>query len=606
MFNNIIYFLVVLLIFEVSYPEKSIEVPLIYDMAVALLFWAVLAAYSRTGFTRLLRLFQAGRQGGLAARYHTLVLRLSILAVFLFALDVYLLHLKYWLGMIPAADKFSALQGIPAVAIFLFYLSTIWYFAFPVYALAFQAKITRRSFITSNIKLNIPILFPWLILTFIYDLITVYRWSGPAGLLESPEGQILFFAVFMFALIIVMPPFIQYWWECKPFEPSERVNELKKFLNEMRFKYAGLLRWPLFEGRMMTAAILGIAPRFRYILVTDSLMETLDIDELKAVLAHEAGHAKYRHILFYVVFLLGYMFISFGLFDVFSYALASLPWFVKAFGENRPYAANAFYMALSIPILLSMFLYFRFLLGFFMRNFERQADLYSAVIMGTPSHTINSLEKIALFSGKTRDLPSWHHFSIRERVECLFETLKRPDLIKRHNRFITVSFAIYMVCMIGLGYLLNFGTLKQDIYYRMAGRALQEQIAGEPDNIVLLQGLALLYHETEKYSEAKDVYERILERDPTQTTALNNLAWILVTNTDKKLRDPQRGLFLAQKAVELERTPTFLDTLAEAYWANDFTEKAIETIEEAISLEKEDSSYYQKQLEKFKSSSKRK
>ena len=133
----------------------------------------------------------------------------------------------------------------------------------------------------------------------------------------------------------------------------------------MRFRYAGLLRWPLFEGRMMTAAIMGIVPRFRYILVTDSLMELLDLDELKAVLAHEAGHAKYRHILFYLIIILGYMFISFGLFDIFSYILASLPWFIRAFGENRPYASNAFYMALSIPILLSMFLYFRFLLGFF-------------------------------------------------------------------------------------------------------------------------------------------------------------------------------------------------------------------------------------------------
>ena len=39
-----------------------------------------------------------------------------------------------------------------------------------------------------------------------------------------------------------------------------------------------------------------------------------------------------------------------------------------------------------------------------MRNFERQADLYSAVAMGTPMLTVSSLEKIAFFSGeKQRD-----------------------------------------------------------------------------------------------------------------------------------------------------------------------------------------------------------
>ncbi|MBN1626433.1 MAG: M48 family metalloprotease [Deltaproteobacteria bacterium] len=602
MFNNIIYFLVVLLIFEVSYPGKSVDSPLIYDLAMALFLWACLAAYSRAGFNRLIRVYRNGNTEGLAARYHALVLRLSILAIFIFAIDVYLLHLKYRLSIIPGADSFSTLQGIPAIGIFLIYLCTIWYFAYPAYVSAFKTGVKRSSFITSNVKLNIPIIFPWLILALIYDLMTIYRWSGPAGILNNPEGQMLFFAVFMFILIIVMPPFVQYWWECRPFEPSDRVDELKRFLNEMPFRYAGLLRWPLFEGRMMTAAIMGIVPRFRYILVTDSLMELLNLDELKAVLAHEAGHAKYRHILLYLIIILGYMFISFGLFDVFYYTIASLPWFLKAFAENRPNVENAFYMALSIPILISMFLYFRFLMGFFMRNFERQADLYSAVVMGAPAHTINSLEKIALFSGKTRDLPSWHHFSIRERVECLLGTIKRPDLIKGHNRFVAISFAIYLICTIGAGYLLNFSNLKQDLYYRMAGRALQEQIAREPGNIDLLQGLALLYHETERHHEAKDAYERILKLDPNHATALNNLSWLLVTSPDVDMRDPQRALSLAEKAVELERTPVFLDTLAEAYWANGLTEKAIETIKEAISLEKDDSSYYSEQLEKFKPS----
>jgi Zn-dependent protease with chaperone function len=604
MFNNIIYFLIVLLIFEINYPENSIDSPLLYNLAMGVSCWAVLAAYSWAGFNRLLRLSKAGQYTGLSARYHALVLRLSILAILIFALDVNLFHLKYWLRMIPLADRFSVFQGIPAIALFLFYLSTIWYFAYPAYVQVFQSGVRRTPFIISNIKLNIPIIFPWLILAFISDLITVNQWSGPGGLLEQPESQMIFFAVFMCVLVVIMPPFIQYWWDCKPLENSERVNELKKFLNEIRFRYAGLLRWPLFEGRMMTAAILGIIPRLRYILITDSLMDALSLDELKAVLAHEAGHAKYRHMVFYIIFLLGYMFLSFGLFDIFSYILASSPWFINALGKSRPYATNAFYMVLSIPILLSMFIYFRFILGFFMRNFERQADLYSANIMGTPFHTVNSLEKIALLSGRIRDLPSWHHFSIRERVECLLETLKKPDLARRHNRFIAVSFFIYLACTFGLGYILDFSPLKQEIYYRMAGNILEEQALKEPNNIALLQGLAMFYHERGKYSDAKAIYERILELDSKQPTALNNLAWLLATVPDDKLKDPKKALTLAQKAVGLERSPTFLDTLAEAYWVNGSTQKAIETIREAITLEKKDSSYYQQQLEKFKSSQK--
>jgi Zn-dependent protease with chaperone function len=601
MFNNIIYFLIVLLIFEISYPENSSKSPFIFDLAMILTCWAVMAAYCRAGFKRLLRLSGSGQDIGLAGRYHSLVLRLSILAILLFISDVYIFHLKYWLQLIPLANKISLLQGIPAIALFLVYLSTIWYFAYPAYVTVFQSRLLRRSFVISNIKLNVPVFFPWMALTFVYDMITYFHWSGPGGFLDKPVGQMLFFAVFLCILVIFIPSLIRFWWECRPFEPSEKVEQLKQFLSEMHFRYAGLFRWSIFEGRMLTAAIIGFIPRLRYILVTDSLMDALSVEELKAVLAHEVGHAKYSHLVFYVIFLIGYMFLSFGLTDLFTVLLASSPYFIRTLGEGGSDTVNTFYMVLSIPILLSMFIYFRFILGFFMRNFERQADLYSAVVMGSPFPTINSLEKIGFHGGKIRNLPSWHHFSIRERVDCLLNTLKDPGLIRRHNRFISVSIVLFLVCTAGLGCFLNFGPMKQFLLNK-TGDTLQQQVLQNPDNISLLQSLATYYQEAGKDKEAIKTYDRILMLDSQQAVALNNLAWLLVTVKEKELRDPPKALPLAQKAVELERTPTFLDTLAEVYWANGNREKAVETIKEAIQLQKGDTSYYQKQLDKFISS----
>ena len=77
---------------------------------------------------------------------------------------------------------------------------------------------------------------------------------------------------------------------------------------------------------------------------------------------------------------------------------------------------------------LVLLIYFRYVMGFFMRHFERQADLYSALAIGTPEYTVSSLEKIAFAGGKSRDLPSWHHFSISERVACLRRTIGDPGL----------------------------------------------------------------------------------------------------------------------------------------------------------------------------------
>jgi len=598
MFNNIIYFIIVLLIFNINYPDNTQDTSFGYSLVMFFLCWILFAGYCRWGFRRLLLRFSGVSSSRLTNEYHGLVLRLSILAIFLFGLDVYIFHLKYWLQIIPGVKQFSVLQGILAIGLFIAYLATIWYFTYPTYRIAFQAKLTRRSFIVSNLKLNLPILFPWLTLSLVYDLIGFSRWSGPESFLGRPEGQMVFFAVFLIVLMVFMPPFIQYWWGCRPFDPSERVSELKRFLSEMSFRYRDLMRWPIFEGRMMTAGIMGIVPRYRYILMTDSLMEILNVEELKAVLAHEAGHARYRHILLYVFFFLGYMVLSFGLFDLFFNFFAVHPYFMKALGSGEPQAANLFYLVLSIPILITMFIYFRYIMGFFMRNFERQADLYSAVTMGSPRPAISSLEKIAMLSGKSRDVPSWHHFSIKERVDCLYRTLKDPGLIRRHNRLVAFSFVAYLICIAGLGYILNFSHMKRNLNYRLISNALNQQLIEEPDNVVLLQNMAMVYHNMERYHEAIETYDRLLLLDGTKALALNNLAWILVTAPDRGLRDPERALILAKKAVELERSPIFLDTLAEAHYVNGSVQKAVETIKEAISLEADDP-YFKRQLKKF-------
>jgi Zn-dependent protease with chaperone function len=422
MFNNVLYFIIVLLILSISQQRGAPEDALWYTLSMLVITWAIFAGYCRWGFQRLVRLLRAqGKETFFPAEsYHSLIFRLSVLAIFLFALDVHFFHLKTWLQMIPGIRSFSVLQGILAVLVFVAYQVTIWYFAFPAYDLTFQTRITRRSFIVSNLKLNVPILFPWVLLSLIYDLIFLSSWRSLQSLMNRPEGEVIFFSLFLFILMIFMPGLIRYWWGCRPFLPSEKVTALKSFLEEKKFKYRELLRWPIFEGRMMTAGIMGMVARFRYLLITESLMDILAIDELKAVVAHEMGHARYRHFFLYLVFFVGFAVVSTGLWDFFAVLLSTRPFVMRIIGTGASADASFLYFVLALPVLVSMVVYFRYVMGFFMRHFERQADLYSALIMGSPRETISSLEKIAILSGKIRDLPSWHHFSIRQRVDCLW------------------------------------------------------------------------------------------------------------------------------------------------------------------------------------------
>jgi Zn-dependent protease with chaperone function len=601
MFNNIIYFIVVLVIFNVSEGRVKPDVSLAHTLAMLLAGWALFAGYCRWTFYRLAHRFERNREGEArrARAYYSLIAQASILAIFLFALNVFAFQLKPWLQTIPGFKPFSVLQGIVAVLLFILYLATMWYFSHPAYRLAFSAEIQRRSFIASNIKFSMPILFPWVILSLAHDLILLIPWSDPEGLLSEPGEQMAFFAVFLLILMVFMPKLIQSWWGCRPFPRSEKVEKLEDFLQERGFRYRQLLQWPIFEGRMMTAGIMGIVPKYRYILVTDRLMEILSVDELQAVLAHEMGHAKYRHHLLYILFFFGFILVSFGLFDIFQYLLLTQPFLLKMIERAQSDASTLFSLMLSVPILLTMVVYFRYVMGFFMRHFERQADLYSVVVMGGPMGTISSLEKIAEQSGKIRDLPSWHHFSIKERVEYLWRSTLDRRLMKKHNRFIAVSFGIYAVLITSLGYLVNFSEARESLTHHLIAKAIEERAIKEPDNVHLLQSLAGLYHQMENYEEAIRAYERILALDPNHATALNNLAWILVTAPGEDLRDRESALSLARKAVALERSAMFLDTLAEALYANGHAEEAVETIKEAISLASEGRGYYEKQLKKF-------
>ena len=164
---------------------------------------------------------------------------------------------------------------------------------------------------------------------------------------------------------------------------------------------------------------------------------------------------------------------------------------------------------------------------------------------------------------------------------------------------VAISFLAYMVLVAGLGYFLNFSHIKQNMVFSMVEDILKKEVLENPKDIKLQQNLAMIYHQMERYEEAIIAYEKIIYLEPEQAMSLNNLAWLLLTASDDELRNERRALDLAKKAVDLERSPIFLDTLAEAYFRNGMIQEALNTIDEAIFLATENRAYYKKQLEKF-------
>ncbi|MBU2538941.1 MAG: tetratricopeptide repeat protein, partial [Proteobacteria bacterium] len=246
--------------------------------------------------------------------------------------------------------------------------------------------------------------------------------------------------------------------------------------------------------------------------------------------------------------------------------------------------------------------YFRFVFGFFMRNFERQADLYALSAMGHASPLIRVFEKIALLSGNIRDLPSWHHFGLGQRIDYLRRCETDPAWITRHHRKVHLALILYTAIVIAGGF--AAWQMPQDLLSeapkaRFAEAIIRQKIQEQPNNGLWFQLLGDLQYSLTQEQDARYSYEQAIRLNPDNAEALNNLAWLLLTAQEPSLRDPARALLLAQKA-STEKNPHMLDTLATAYWANNNLEKALAIEEEALARAVTHKDFYRKQMEKFR------
>ncbi|HKE30244.1 MAG TPA: hypothetical protein VKD65_00860 [Candidatus Angelobacter sp.] len=102
-------------------------------------------------------------------------------------------------------------------------------------------------------------------------------------------------------------------------------------------------------------------------------------------------------------------------------------------------------------------------------------------------------------------------------------------------------------------------------------------------------------------AQAVKYFEQAIARDGKYHFAYNSLAWLYVTADDVKLRNPQKALEYATKAVELSehKNAAEMDTLAHAYFQLGKLDDALTTEKAAAELDPKDQSI-QKTLEEYK------
>ncbi len=602
MFGHFLYLIVVLLIYTTYQPTDALPLSAAEAFAAFCLITTGFFAVCRYRFNRLRMRARSADLPILDYHLSSLQTQMSITAIVIFAIDIYGLHLPSYASGWALFEWFPTALAMIFLLLFLGHMAIIWGFAHRVRAVVDPADDSVGHTIWSHSALSVPVLLPWLFLSGAADILQLLPLPSLNRFINTPGGEFAYFLVFLLLVAVFSPYLIQRFWRCVPMADDVKRQRIEALSRRAGVRFAEILYWPVFGGRMLTAGVMGLVSRFRYLLVTPSLLQLLSPEETDAVVAHEIGHVKRRHLPFYLLFFTGYLLVGYAVFDIIIFAIlyASPVYdFTNAIGLAPSTAVSGTF---SVVIILIFLLYFRFIFGFFMRNFERQADLYAYSLLPNAEPLIRTLGKIAVTSGQSPDKPNWHHFSIAQRIRYLRLCEADRRWIDLHERKVRRAIWIFLAGLTVAAvaaYNLHFGNAGRRLNAHFIETILSRELQQHPENAALhgMWGDFLL--DQKQYAEAISAYESGIRLAPEDARILNNLAWLYATSGDPRYRQPDRALRLAKRAAALSQAPHILDTLAEAYFVNGDTANAVKFEKMALAGAAANRDYYRDQLKRF-------
>jgi len=602
MFSNFLYFLIALVIYtssELFEPVKTFDN---YGTLNCLLLSIFFIFICKISFNRLGKKVSQNPYLDMDTLINSYISRLSMLALLIFAINIYAFKLTFLFSGIKIFDSFPTLEALLFIGLFLFYLIAIWNAAYGVQKRYFAGKVSKKNFILSNVSFSLPALLPWFLLSIVADALAFLPWTPVKEILQTPAGEIGYIALFIIAVSVFGPVLIKKLWNCKPLEKGLPRTKIEIVCKKAGLKYSNILKWELFGGTMITAGVMGLVGRFRYILVTPALLNSLNDDELTAVMLHEIGHVQKYHMLFYLFFFTGFIACNFVFFEPVMLLLYIIEPIYELFGFVGVQKSTAHPILISLTLIGIFVLYFRFVFGFFMRNFERQADLHVYSFTNDASPLISTFYKIASFSRQSIDKPNWHHYSIGRRVRFLERCQSTPALINAHHlkvKKLIIGYFVLVFILFGFGYSINFGMAKETFDNFVAENILFQQLDVDAKNSDLYSIVGDYYYNKKNYEKAIESYENVLRKNPENIHALNNLSWLFSTCPQREYRNKKKALEYAKRALVQKREAFVIDTYAEALFINNDIRTAVSAAKEALSISKDKKEYYKNQLQRF-------
>jgi Zn-dependent protease with chaperone function len=330
---------------------------------------------------------------------------------------------------------------------------------------------TAGSWISRHLRYRMFFAAAWLALNALGEA-DAASWPGwllaKAGMPLGPEaakaaGEAWMLALAAAAVIAGMPLAARAMWRCRSMPAGPERARLEALCARAGVKFRDILIWEKGARWLINAAVLGMWGRFRYVLFSERLLAVLPAAEADAVLAHELGHARQRHIPWLIAALCGFL----------AVVDAGLSWAPP--GEPGPVTTwDALNGALAAVCVLALFMASIF--GPLMRLFERQADAEAARLTGRSA--IAALERLAGMTGGGRHVWDWRHYSIAERVRFLEIIGSQPRALRAFERRVRAAkIACLGLVALGVAGLVATPLVKESLWSAERGNTEQQTTA---------------------------------------------------------------------------------------------------------------------------------
>ncbi|WP_165229835.1 M48 family metallopeptidase [Aquisphaera insulae] len=194
---------------------------------------------------------------------------------------------------------------------------------------------------------------------------------------RHPAAEPIELACLGLSILFASPLFIRLAWPTRSLPDGPLRRRLERVARRVGFRFTDFLVWDT-GGMMVNACVTGVLPWFRYVLLSDALLDSLSPAEVAAVFGHEVGHVAHRHLPYFGFFFMGSLALislAAGAISIPEAWVAGLPWIDPSDVSQATEIAEAGLLLAAAGV------FFWLVFGHLSRRFERQADVFGCKVV---------------------------------------------------------------------------------------------------------------------------------------------------------------------------------------------------------------------------------